>query len=90
MEGLGPEGERANRTGLTTDASRTALRRRDVNLAVSHMRPPRRRPVRLSPPERIALGCAIALAWAFMPVYDGVAWLLTFWRPRREQSSPKS
>jgi hypothetical protein len=37
--------------------------------------------MRLSPPKRIALGCAIALAWAFMPVDEGVAWLLTFWRP---------
>ncbi|HEU4405699.1 MAG TPA: hypothetical protein VFS43_10445 [Polyangiaceae bacterium] len=61
---------------------------------MSYLRPPRRRTVRLSPLGRVALGCAVALAWAAMPFYHGLAWLSTRWRrwrarpPRRPTPGP--
>jgi hypothetical protein len=44
--------------------------------------------MRLSPIDRVALGCAVALAWAVMPFYHGLAWLSTNWRRWRRQNTP--
>ncbi|HEU4407058.1 MAG TPA: hypothetical protein VFS43_17450 [Polyangiaceae bacterium] len=41
--------------------------------------------MRRSPIHRIALGCAVALAWALMPFYHGLAWLSARLRRRRER-----
>jgi hypothetical protein len=44
--------------------------------------------VRLSLLDRIALGGAVALAWAVMPFYHGLAWLSTRWRRQCRKNAP--